>query len=144
MSITIALILSLTACEGAGGDGTQTRTEEEDTAVGGSSDNIAPALEHDEVVSPQSASGYVSVTATIFDDSAIVNTAVYFRPQINANWDSVGMTPQGPDVYIGTLGPDDMQSGGMHYYIEAVDQYGNVGTLPDGAPNDYFKFDLVE
>jgi len=144
MSITIALLLSMTACEGSGGGGAQQQTEDQDTAIGGGVDNLAPSLEHTEVVSPQSASGYVSITATIFDENAIVNTAIYYRPQTSASWSSLGMTAQGPDVYIGTLGPAEMQSGGMHYYIEAVDQYGNVGTLPDGAPNDYFKFDLVE
>lgn len=141
--MTLVLMLSLIACDG-GGDGTQTQeAEEQDTSLGGD-DNISPLVEHDEVVSPQSASGNVSVTATITDENTIVNTAVYYRAQTSANWNSVGMAEQAPDIYVGTLTPGDLQSAGMHYYVEAVDQYGNTATLPDGAPNDYFKFDLVE
>ncbi len=137
------LIAALLACASGGGPATA-GDEGEDTAFDDSEDRLAPTIEHTPVESPQSASGYVSVTATILDDSAIVNTTVYYRRQVEVSWSTVQMTGQGPDIYVGVLGPEELSSAGMHYYIEAVDQYGNVGTYPEGAPSDFLKFDLVE
>jgi hypothetical protein len=134
------LLLLPLAC----GDGTQTQQVQEDTAFVAGDDDIPPFIEHDPVSSPQSASGYVTVTATITDDSEIIGATLYFRRQVESAWSTTQMNPQGGDIYAGTITSDRMSSGGMHYYIEAIDQYSNIGDYPDGAPADYLKFDLVE
>lgn len=113
-----------------------------DTGVVG--DELPPTITHEPVSSPQSASGTVLVTATIVDPDGILVAGVQFRTQTDLAFRSRAMIPLGDDVWQISLTPDDLQTAGMHYYIEAVDNSGLGSTQPDAAPTDYYRFDLVD
>ena len=146
---SLVILSVLLACEsGTASDGAGTPVDSgaggDDTGLVILGDEAVPEITHVSVSSPQSAAGYVDVFATITDDSEVLAANIYFRRQVTLDWSSAGMSIQGPDSYLGVMTPDDLSSAGMHYYIEAVDVYGNVSRLPAAAPADYFKFDLVE
>ncbi len=145
LSIVVVGLALTTACDdGAGGGPVATQKLDEDSGVLSDNDGLAPTIEHEEFTTPQPASQYVSIIATITDDSDILLVSLYYKTQVSTYFLPIGMNYQSNDQYIGSIPSADLGSAGMHYYIEAVDIYGNIGLLPSGAPNDYFKFDLVD
>ena len=106
-------------------------------------DDELPVIEHEEFTAPQSASQNVTITATITDDDAIFLAQIHYRTQVSTYFFTTSLNPQSLTDYVGSIPSEDLGSGGMHYYIEAVDTSGNIAVLPEGAPSEYFKFDLV-
>jgi len=116
----------------------------DDTAFWGVDDQLAPAIEHEPLASPQSASDYITVEAGVVDDVAVLAVKVYYRRQVDGSFKSHSMATSGPDAYYALLEPADMGSAGMHYYLEAVDTSGNLAYAPEDAPDAFYKFDLVD
>lgn len=84
------------------------------------------------------------VSALVNDDTGILLVTLHYRRQTSSSFDSRGMVLSGEGFYSGVIPGEEQGSAGMHFYIEAVDTVGNSATLPSGAPNDFFKFNLVE
>ncbi len=103
-----------------------------------------PVIEHDEVEGPHSATASLSLLATMTDDTGILVAGLYFRTQTELTWQQRGMVQIGQELWQGTLDEGELTTAGMHYYLEAVDLAGNVTLLPEEAPFEYFKFDLVD
>lgn len=140
---TLPLLLLFAGC--GEGDGTQTQAgDDQDSGLDASNDNIGPLIEHTPVESPQPSSAYLNVTANITDESQVLGGTVWYRRQTSTEWKSIAMSSSGADQYLGVIPPDELYSGGMHYYIEASDVFGNASMDPTAAPTDYLKFDLVE
>lgn len=141
-SLSLALLLGCTASGDAPATDA-TNTDDEDTA---GEDLDYPDIQHDAIVSAQVIGQDLTLSARVNDDSGVLLVKVYFRRQTAQNFSAQGMILVDPEtgLYQGTIPGDEMGSAGMHYYLEAVDTQGNVGTLPEGAPADYYKFNLIE
>ncbi len=103
-----------------------------------------PVIEHEPMDGPHSASNALSILATMIDDTGILVAGLHFRTQTELTWQQRGMAQLGPELWQATLDQGDLTTAGMHYYLEAVDLAGNVAVLPEEAPFEYFKFDLVD
>jgi hypothetical protein len=140
-----ALVFGLVLACGSGDDDVvaqQQALDRDDT--GTLVDTEPPLIEHDEVLGPHSASASLSILANMVDDTGILVSGVYFRTQTELTFQQRGMVPLGGELWQGTINADEMHTAGMHYYLEAVDLSGNVSYLPEEAPFEYFKFDLVD
>ena len=141
-SLSLALLIGCTAS----GDGPATdasNTDDEDTA---GEDLDYPDVEHSPVDGVQVIGQDLTLSARVNDQTGVLLVKLYFRRQTAQSFSAQGMILVDAEtgLYQGTIPGDEMGSAGMHYYIEAVDTQGNVGTLPEGAPADYYKFDLIE
>lgn len=141
-SLSLALLLGCTA-SGDSPATDATNTDDDDTA---GEDLDYPDIQHDAVESAQVIGQDLTLSARVNDDSGVLLVKVYFRRQTAQNFSAQGMILVDAEtgLYQGTIPGDEMGSAGMHYYLEAVDTQGNVGTLPEGAPADYYKFNLIE
>ncbi|MCK6522990.1 hypothetical protein L6R49_16305 [Myxococcota bacterium] len=141
-SLSLALLLGCTASGDAPATDA-TNTDDEDTA---GEDLDYPDIQHDAIEGAQVIGQDLTLSARVSDDSGVLLVKVYFRRQTAQNFSAQGMILVDPEtgLYQGTIPGDEMGSAGMHYYLEAVDTQGNVGTLPEGAPADYYKFNLIE
>lgn len=144
MAATALLMSVLWACTaGVDGDGTQQLLQDRDD-TGTPVDLLPPVIEHTPVAGPHSASASLAILANMADESGILVAGVYFRTQTQLDFQQRGMVPLGGEAWSGTISADEMQTAGMHYYLEGVDLSGNVAYLPEEAPFEYFKFDLVD
>ena len=107
-------------------------------------DEEPPVIEHEPMDAPHSASNSLSILATMLDDTGILVAGLHFRTQTELTWQQRGMAQLGPELWQATLDSGDLTTAGMHYYLEAVDLAGNIAVLPEEAPFEYFKFDLVD
>ncbi len=139
-----ALTLGLLAC-GSGDDdlvAQQQALDLDDT--GTPQDFDPPIIDHAPVEGPHSASASLSILANMVDDTGILVAGIYFRTQTELAFQQRGMVPLGGETWQGTISADELHTAGMHYYLEAVDLSGNIAYLPEEAPFEYFKFDLVD
>jgi hypothetical protein len=107
-------------------------------------DSEPPIIEHTPVESPHHASASLAIMANMVDDTGILVAGIYFRTQTELEFQQRGMVTLGGEIWQGTINADELHTAGMHYYIEGVDLSGNVAVLPEEAPFEYFKFDLVD
>ena len=142
-SLSLALLLGCTAS----GDAPATDLSKTDDADDTAGDDLdSPDIQHSPVEGVQVIGQDLTLSARVNDQTGVLLVKLYFRRQTAQNFSAQGMILTDPEtgLYQGTIPGDEMGSAGMHYYLEAVDTQGNVGTLPEGAPADYYKFDLVE
>ncbi len=134
--MVLLLVPLLVACASPDED-----TGDTGTTVG---DVDPPVIEHSPVTDPQSASGNVLIEANVRDDSGVLAVTLYHRPETELEFENLGMTWVGGDAYQAVLGPGDLESAAIEYYIEAVDVVGNARRVPENAPDDVYSFPLVD
>lgn len=136
-----AVIFALGACTGPDPlPNNNDKGEITDTA----SDVAGPDIRHEGSATAWPMGTDYPVSAVITDDSGLLLVTLYYRRQTSASFDTRGMILSSEGFYSGVIPGEDQGSAGMHYYLEAVDTVGNTATLPAGAPNDFFRFNLVE
>ncbi len=84
----------------------------------------------------------VSCVATD-DDSGVVFVRIYFKNETDASsaYKALQLFPSDvPDEYTGAIPGDEQQSGGMDYYLEAIDAAQNVTWSPTDGPDDPYHF----
>lgn len=127
----------LTACTGGiqtistpGGD----LTEE--------ADETPPVIEHEPIEGAQIWGQDVDIMSIVTDDdSGVFQVTVYYKQETSTVWDKNNLTKTSQDgSYEGVIRGDAVGSGGMHYYIEAVDYEENVATMPEGGQDDPYHF----
>ncbi len=144
MAVTALAVALLGACGTSDDDVYAQQFNENLDDTGVIQDFEPPVIEHTEVTGPHSASASLAILANMVDDTGILVAGVYFRTQTELTFQQRGMSPVGGELWQGTINADEMHTAGMHYYLESVDLSGNVAYLPEEAPFEYFKFDLVD
>lgn len=138
--LMLALSLFL-ACDGGSsnvGDGGTTDTgdtgePEEDT--------ICPTINHTPIETAQPLGEPVTISATVTDnDSGVFIVRVYYRKETAASWKDFSLVAGGEDTWTGDIPGEEVGSGGMRYYIEAVDQKQNTCTAPQRGEEDPYSF----
>lgn len=135
----MTLLLVLMAC---GPDLTTNETKDTDFDDGG--DVIPPVVETTAVSEAQPFGVDIPITATVTDDaSGIFLVTLYYRNEDEGSdaFRAFGMTANG-DVYEGRIRGEDHQSGGIDYYIEAIDGAQNSAFAPEDGADEPFHIRL--
>ncbi len=86
-------------------------------------------------------SGPYAVLAQAWDDTAVVAVKLYYT--VGADSGEVDMVSAGDSLYSGTI-PGQPLGSVVRFYVEAVDNSGNVGRDPVGAPAVAYRFEVTD
>ncbi|RME22765.1 MAG: hypothetical protein D6798_15060, partial [Deltaproteobacteria bacterium] len=123
------LVLALVGCgdktdgsELIGGDA-GAGTDSGDTGdTGPSVDLDCPEIEHDEITESQPYGENVPIEATVTDPAGIFVVELYFKQETSSNWTRLTMSAApGSDLYTAEIPGSQVRTGGMDYYLRAVD-----------------------
>lgn len=130
--------LLVTACEGQG-PGTRFDTGPDDVI-----DEEAPEMEHENDPSPRTFEEQVLLMVDVFDDSEILDVKIVFQRETDGSeWTELRMAPITTTHYEGTIPGREVTSGGVRYYIEAMDVHENKACLPDACRAEAWHFPVV-
>lgn len=144
--MTTVLLLALFACgdkdDGSGAILDNDGGAEDDTGdTGPTIDTDCPEIDHDQIETAQPAGVAITVTATVTDESGVFLSEIYFKKETTTNWTRLNMTAApGTSVYEVEIPASQVGSGGMDYYLHAVDQLNNECFLPLDGPDDPYHF----
>lgn len=118
-----------------------------DTSFEDTTDGDAPVIEHVPITDAQPLGEDVDISAIITDaDSGVFLVKLYYKNETSGSgdWESSAMVPLADDQWVGTI-PGEMEaSGGVNYYIEALDNAANVVDSPEKGAEDPWHFRLYE
>jgi hypothetical protein len=105
-------------------------------------DTTPPVIEHDPVETTQAYGQPVPLSSTVTDaDSSVFIVQAYYRQETSSIWKSTTLSDGNADgVYEGQIPAGDVMTGGMYYYLYAMDTEENEGYLPLGGESDPFHF----
>ena len=110
-------------------------------------DDVGPEIEHEPIGTSQLYLQEVAIDATVWDeDSGVFIVEVVFKREDSTVWQTRSLVEDAEiaEYFWGTIPGVDVQSGGMHYYLEATDREGNVSWAPDEADGDPYHFRITE
>lgn len=142
----IALVapVVLLAC---GGDTTSKIGGNRETGFEDTTDQVPPSIEHVPITDAQQLGVDVDVSAVVTDDeSGVFVVKLYYKNEISGSgdWLSASMIPLADDQWVGTIPGEAESSGGMNYYIEALDNAQNTAASPEKGADDPWHFRLYE
>lgn len=123
-----------------------------DTSPEEKPDREGPKINHIPVTDPVVIGTDVLVDATARDESTVFSMELHYRRETSVEWVVVAMNYIGDDVvieglqrYQGLIRGQDISSGGMYYYLTAVDNsdYQNESALPPQADHDPWRFPVT-
>ncbi len=120
------------------GDGT-------DSGFGGG-DETPPSIAFEPPEEPQPSGDDVVLEATLVDNdggSGLFVGTLYYRNETDAStaWKPIGFVRQGEsDVFHATIKAAEQRSGGMWYYLLAIDVAQNEAVAPESAPESSYHF----
>lgn len=120
--------------------------EVRDTDFDEIADTTAPTITTDPVTEAQPMGTDIPITATVTDEeSSILFVTLYYKQETEASseYTTFAMVANG-DVYEGRIRAEDQGSGGMDYYIEAIDSSQNTGWAPDEGSRDPYHIRLYD
>lgn len=92
----------------------------------------------------------VLIEASAKDEAGVFSMELHYRRETSVEWVVVGMTRVGDTLddaalYQGTIRGRDISSGGMYYFLSAVDnsEYQNESFLPAQGDNDPWRFPVT-
>ena len=130
--------LMVSAC---GGNDPNTRFNNSEEEV---VDETAPTLDHEYDPSPREFGVAVFIGADVVDDSAIRDVKIWYQRETDGSeWSLQRMAPLSDAYYEGTIPGKDVSSGGIRYYIEAEDEFGNTSCLPEACSAEAWHFPVV-
>ena|SRR3989338_11391466 len=98
----------------------------QDLTLPSDSDRIPPVIKHQSSEQAAATGKPMIIKATITDNAAIKEAALYYRPMGNAEYFNVNMKAEGNNVYSATIPADDVIEPGIEYYIQVSDKAGNM------------------
>ena len=145
--MTPAMLLLLFACGDTDGDnildGGATDDSGQDTAP--PADTECPVIEHEPIETTQTVGVSVPITATVTDATAVFVVELYFKKETSTTWQRLNMAASpGTSLYASEIPGSQVGSGGMDYYIKAVDTEQYACTLPLDGEGEPFHFLVSE
>jgi len=105
-------------------------------------DREAPTIVHQRLTAGQPFAEPVALEAVVTDASGVQLVEVVYRQETASEWKSVEMTSDG-ESYSAEIPGADVGSGGMYYYLRAVDELDNAGCLPEECEADPYRFGVT-
>ncbi len=105
-------------------------------------DNTPPVIEHEAIENAQIYGESVQLSATVTDEeSAVFVVQVFYRQETSSMWDDVPLIDmEGDGTYEGQIPGADVMTGGMYYYLYAMDTSENETFDPDEGEDDPYHF----
>jgi hypothetical protein len=134
------LLLLISASAAACDSGVDTRVVDGDDEV----DEAPPVISHTNDPSPRTFGVEVFIGATVTDVSSVSEVKVVFQRETDGfNWTELRMAPLTTDYWEGVIPGNDVSSGGIRYYIEAIDEFDNSACLPEACQEEAWHFPVV-
>lgn len=143
-------MMLMTACgnQGVGGDQLSDKgSSGDDTGLDGGDDSAPPIITFAGPDTNQPSGEDVVLDASISDEGSGVFTAtLYYRNETDGSgdWKNIGFVSVGSDLWEATIQADEQHSGGMWYYLRAVDHAQNESYFPDDGPADPLHFGYTD
>lgn len=116
--------------------------QNEDTAP--DPDLTCPVIEHTPVEGAQLLNEPVPIEATIADEeNAVFVAKVHFRQETSPTWDSAVLTAGADNLFIGEIPGSAVRTGGMYYFLSAMDTQENECFLPEGGESNPWHFRIT-
>lgn len=119
----------------------------QDTGFVDNTDSVPPVIVHTPVEDAQPLGVDVPISATVTDDdSGMFQVKLYYKNETagSGDWQSMIMAPSDGGVYNSMISGEDESSGGIHYYILALDNAQNEADSPAKGADDPWHFRLYE
>ncbi|MCB9779154.1 MAG: hypothetical protein H6742_11375 [Alphaproteobacteria bacterium] len=139
--LSMLLTLSLLAC----GDKDSNKINNDDGGVdsgdtGVPVDEECAEIDHDPIENAQLIGVPIDIQATVTDASGVFLVELYYKQETTTTWKHLTMVDQGGGNYVTQIPAADVGSGGMDYYLRAVDAAQNDCTLPTDGEDDAWHF----
>ncbi len=105
-------------------------------------DNVPPVIEHEPVDGAQTYGDSVLLSATVTDEGGTVFVVqVFYRQETSSMWEDAPLVDMdGDGVYEGQIPGADVMTGGMYYYLYAMDTGENETFDPPEGEDDAHHF----
>lgn len=105
-------------------------------------DNTPPVIEHEPIETAQVYGDSVLLSATVLDEeSEVFVVQVFYRQETSSMWEDAPLVDMdGDDVFDGQIPGSDVMTGGMYYYLYAMDNHENHAYDPPEGEDDPFHF----
>jgi hypothetical protein len=112
----------------------------QDTSNAG--DHDAPVIEHDSIDTTQVYGQSVWLSATVTDEGeGVFVVQAFYRQETSSMWEDIVLVDmEGDGTYEGNIPGSDVLTGGMYYYLYAMDKAENETFEPDEGEDDPFHF----
>ena len=128
-------VLSLLACDNSGPDFIINNDTEEQQ------DTDCPVIVHEPIETTQRYGEPVPLLVTVTDEeSGVFLVKVFYRQETSDQWVASGLTAGEENTYVGEIPGVDVRTGGMYYYLYAVDTRENDCYQPESGENDAWHF----
>ncbi len=103
-------------------------------------DNTPPIIEHEAIETAQVYGDAVLLSATVTDEeSPVFVVQVFYRQETSSMWSHAPLVDmQGTGLFEGQIPGSEVITGGMYYYLQAMDTSENeVFDPPEGEDDSY-------
>jgi hypothetical protein len=107
------------------------------------SDLTAPNIQHTPITAGQPFGAAVAVSATVADENDVQSVTVVYRKETEVEWKRLELTAGAEGAYSGSIPGEHVGSAGMYYFLEAADEYDNLGCLPEDCEEDAWRFGVT-
>jgi hypothetical protein len=105
-------------------------------------DHDPPEILHDAIETTQTYGESVSLVATVSDEGeGVFVVQAFYRQETSSMWEDIVLVDMdGDGIYEGNIPGSDVMTGGMYYYLYAMDKAENETFEPDEGEDDPFHF----
>lgn len=110
-------------------------------------DEDPPVIVHTPVDGTQTFGSDVAIEATVTDeDSGVLFVYIFYKNEVDgpADWEKDMLISAGDGKFTGRIPGDGHNSGGVDYYLEAVDREQNTVFSPKDGEEDPYHYRLAE
>ena len=131
------LVVSALAC---GGDTVQT-VNKGSSPTESDPDETGPVIEHDEITETQTWLEAVDIDAYVTDEEGeVLVVEVWFKSEDTMVWDNEMLSEDGDEGgWSGEIPAEEVESGGMDYFLTAMDDSGNETYFPEEGDSYHFR-----
>ena len=136
MKVWICVCALAVACSGS-----TINTKTTQGGVKDEEDTTPPVIEHEPIDGSQRYGDDVAIIATaVDDDTGVFLVTVIYKQETSTEWVDAPLSNQGDGNYVGRIPGADVGSGGMDYYLSALDLNENESFLPSDGEADPYHF----
>jgi len=107
-------------------------------------DTKGPVIQHNPISEPQVYGQDIWLEANADDElGSVWVVVVVYQPETSSNWSDMPLNEVGGGLFQGRIQGSDVWSGGMRYYIRAIDDAGNESCLPETCEQSPWHFAVV-
>ena len=107
-------------------------------------DTFGPEIQHSPITEPQVYGQDIWLEANAVDaQSSVWLMMIVFQPETANEWSDMPLSEVGGGLFQGKINGGDVRSGGMRYFLRAIDELGNEACLPVDCEVNPWHFAVV-